>query len=798
MPDTDFEKAFGTLAYAELEQKAPGLFPYLVGFQMVKKNDDNTHAVGVFGFKVGDQWFYNPVFWLNGKIKGYDLLYIVSQDLFVPMQESWINYLTNRRPYVMGEVEDNKPDQLGVLAPDFSIFSESPLTKGSAVLLDSEKYAEWCKPSLMFKPPNHEKFASLDVSLTAVLERNPEFTTGLLATMKSSTKFADAVYMLYKPIDIFEAAQHAKQAAFEKQAAHSYVMEQAATGQTAEHFISGNDTKVKVIYGPGEGGESSMNSLSAEEREEVMRGNAVVYDEREDKDVSQIYAKPDFERTLMCPEDSGVWSILKKDGKFVDAIVIKDPKAIGEANVPRACVVFDPESKEVINIQQGGLYARQRVDPEKWMDMFDSFSSLDSISVGDVGIVIDERRKGSYPFWVKRSTTNENGDTVLCVEPLDCIKKAGRGPFTPNDDERYYKNTPYGVGGKPEEPYSNESTYVEYKAESSDSDCSHVVQISDDKFGMHNVSDTLMVSRDDSRFVKLDHVAVPTPKGEADDWVPTPKEIREIENGTLKLGTPADIDRYLFKKGMHTIKVHSDGDSEFAITYRDSKTPMISKAAAVKNLVEEVGLREADALMLLKNAFVNHKHGAKGLVREPNVKEYNPLAIFEKKAENSGASAITFDDNYQTMTQYPNTEVIDHPSNAPRADIRDSYKPIDPVVQRNAITAGQSGQKEVFDMSVLNGLIKTHDISDKIDDLLKDVVRGNDRIGRILFLYYWHYDKFVEQFGEEDMRELEDNMRNVFRDNGDLILFLRQKSITPGAFDRKTVDIGDAPAAAGI
>ena len=83
-----FEQAFSSLAYAYLKDKAPRLIDYIVGFQLVDRNEDNTKAVGVFGFKVGKQWLYAPVFFLNGDLKGHELLYIKNQDSFVPMKET--------------------------------------------------------------------------------------------------------------------------------------------------------------------------------------------------------------------------------------------------------------------------------------------------------------------------------------------------------------------------------------------------------------------------------------------------------------------------------------------------------------------------------------------------------------------------------------------------------------------------------------------------------------------------------------------------------------------------------------
>ena len=49
----------------------------------------------------------------------------------------------------------------------------------------------------------------------------------------------------------------------------------------------------------------------------------------------------------------------------------------------------------------------------------------------------------------------------------------------------------------------------------------------------------------------------------------------------------------------------------------------------------------------------------------------------------------------------------------------------------------------------------------------------------ILFMFYWHNDKFQERYGKQEMTELESALRNTFKAVGDLILFLKKKSIEP-------------------
>ena len=131
--DTNFEKTFSDLAFTRLQDKAPALLNYLVGFQLIDKSDDETHAVGVFGFKVGPEWVYAPNFFINGELKGHELLYLKDQDLFVPMTEEWINFVLHRRPQVMGKPEPTPRANLGIRQPDFNVFARVPYFRKIAV-----------------------------------------------------------------------------------------------------------------------------------------------------------------------------------------------------------------------------------------------------------------------------------------------------------------------------------------------------------------------------------------------------------------------------------------------------------------------------------------------------------------------------------------------------------------------------------------------------------------------------------------------------------------------------------------
>lgn len=115
--DTEFEQAFSSMVHAYIAAKAPGLQPYEVGFQLLERTDNGEKAVGITGFSVGDKLLYVPAFWLRGKIKGTELLWIDSAKTFVPLKESWLDYIMRRKPQRIGSKVKRDLKMLGVRQP---------------------------------------------------------------------------------------------------------------------------------------------------------------------------------------------------------------------------------------------------------------------------------------------------------------------------------------------------------------------------------------------------------------------------------------------------------------------------------------------------------------------------------------------------------------------------------------------------------------------------------------------------------------------------------------------------------
>jgi hypothetical protein len=231
------------------------------------------------------------------------------------------------------------------------------------------------------------------------------------------------------------------------------------------------------------------------------------------------------------------------------------------------------------------------------------------------------------------------------------------------------------------------------------------------------------------------------------------------------------------------------------ITFNQEKK--LSKIGALKELIEVHELREKAARAVLAEAErlgLSRKMLRLALLKqaagqppgtdmisgapnsppfpEPNI-GYDPL---------TGANVPTI-----PLSEY-NVRVTDL---AAARTNRDVYLPTSPDLRSMAVAqqAAQTGQKEVFDTSLLSGLLKVVRQESMVDRYLADVMKGMDRLGRILFTPYWHGEEFAERYGAEEMPELEDALRNAFESAGTLLLELKKKTIDANPDEGTNVDL---------
>jgi len=222
----------------------------------------------------------------------------------------------------------------------------------------------------------------------------------------------------------------------------------------------------------------------------------------------------------------------------------------------------------------------------------------------------------------------------------------------------------------------------------------------------------------------------------------------------------------------------------------------LTEKQAIVHLVRDKGFTEKVARALLAEAQGNFAKKT-GPMAEFRV-EYAPWVkwAMNKRAANpylldDSPIAPAIPDPRYDQDSYMGSYV---PSQKPQEDFlpvdgmradpanRELYRPTvepDPYAAHAATEAAAKGQREIFDTSILGGLLKTTRDDQLTDRYLGDLMKGMDRIGRILFQLYWHRDSFEERYGKQHVPELEDMLRNSFEDIGDLVLDLKQKTIEP-------------------
>jgi hypothetical protein len=224
-------------------------------------------------------------------------------------------------------------------------------------------------------------------------------------------------------------------------------------------------------------------------------------------------------------------------------------------------------------------------------------------------------------------------------------------------------------------------------------------------------------------------------------------------------------------RGVRVLQLLTDG-VRFTPVVGGMQGPSLSKVAAIKYLIEGQGLGQEDAELVVKEAQPRQRttYWIKYAYGEPPT-----TATFNEPR---------FGDEYGIKAPiiYPQTEIqnLSQNDNLGAQELYRNDRYLDYDAKQYATMAANLGQKEVLDTAIISGLAKTMDIDEKVDSYLSDLLLGLDRIGRILFHFYWAHDRFRERYGSQDMITLEDNLRNVFKSLGGLTLFLKTKTVEPG------------------
>ena len=742
--DTQFEQDFSKIAFSFIQDKAPGLMKYLLGFETVDRDEDGSRAVGIFGFKVGKDYYYVPAFFLNNQVKGVDMVLNKRTNSFVPLTEDWVDEITRRQHVELGtpaadgvESDFEDPDfdflqhpQHGPLSGHNVKFSEAEvwslsdaweqmkLATKEAAKADPEFNEAWAGFVRAVKhEPSEKRAESADLIKDYICKiGGPKAMLSTLNTFENF-KYAEAAMKLYKDLDAFTTTDFAKDCYLVRKEAES--------------------TEIKIKF--------TTQTRNDDEARDVVEDGFTVIDRRKDDEKSIAYTT-EFAKSMSTPEGTGVYDVLMPGGNFEEGYVLtQEPLMVDDrldAAVP--CDVCCSDFRSDNRPRTGLVYFPG--DKRRTYDV-----DLNKVFVKTDAGTLDKPYDRAKPIG-----DIEKGMSILLVGPDNTYI----GPV----DVHVFE------GGKDRRP--------SFQAGIDMSGCwsLNTVEFADFN-GRPRAAGSVLTIPADWKFFELYRKPE---KRENQSW-------REYDATTkdehVVTGSSIDLFNALTKTAHHFLHVnHEDGKFRFELDDRQYTDPVGYKQASI-DLVTKIGLGYDQAKRMLKAA---ERNGGNSYV----VKYAQFVGVNMPQPGMPDASV----DPYTGMPVYPMPYVDETQGqltgapegvyeNVPGENVggelsQNQELPIDQEAQMLAQQAAELGQKNVFDQATIGGLSKVYDTGSVIDSYIPQFMETIDRLGRIIFLYYWKHDDFITRYGTEDVVEMEDLLRSTFKTLGKLTIELKRKGLT--------------------
>lgn len=740
--DTSYEQAMSDLGDIVIRDRAPALKQYELGFQLLDRDDENEKAVGVKVFKVGKMWLMVPVFLIKGKIKGTELLYIKNQRIFVPLQEDWIRYILNKQMPEIGKSVSRNLGTLGVSVPDLRQIVRPP-TKFAADWSEGKKHVQaevlpqWAKAvttdplsRLTYTLPDFLKEAGQPalIALAAMLEECPRLVEDI------ERYHGDAVW------------EAAKVAATKPVPARPHADYQGGDLLESTDPIKTGALQV-YTYDKALDSEGDLLADLRYENSPELRKGPLIRDTRTGEQVSVAYEQ-NADRQFQTPTETGIYDVLVQPNKYEKCLVVYQPKTTS-GHVQTATLVRLSDNVYV-NTHPSNIWCGRKYEEPEWSEFLDKLPEATSIPKAPEEY--DSSESSTYEIILGKT-----GDATAPLCANSVIGKADGG-------------TSYRI----EFDISREDMAPPFRG------ATHMLN----REARNDYRSMLNLGTGRGSKIWIAESTMYVPNGYKKLTVTRPK----YDESPFQLVSPLHATMGLVSK-LPELKVAYHRDDVLI-----NGQPMPEKTALV-HLVVTHGLREVAAREILEKA------AAKRWTQYPAygcwIKYGGPYMT------ESQPGAPPFPDPYTTTEstltgavpgmpwqsyQLPVTDMRPDPSNLAKHDIR-----VPPPNLLNEVQdAAQSGQKEVFDTSMIGSLLNTTQSDLQVDRFLGPMLSGLDAIGQILMSFYWHDKDFADRYGKDDLVSLEDMLKNTFINLGKLILNLKQKGVSDPLDAQRDLDLSAA------
>ena len=763
--DSTFESAMSDLAHAHVREKAPGLMDYELGFQLLDRDEDKNRGVGILGFKIANQLAYVPIFFLNGRIKGHEMMILKDQQQYRPLKEAWVNRVLRRKPMIIGEQGPRDAYNFGARQPrlqdlayptglKFASDIRADLLPGAAIMAKAAlSRAVWpdCDLREFLKTAGDREL----VAFQRLCGHYPQVRDSLNRFYDSAEllKLADDRLKSRRQLGVFRAAGEVNKP-YLSGSVKPLFSEAERSRPDSEYQAKEARQKVEVLRLH----RADTAGLTQSEKEQLLADQILVRDKRAEEEVSKAY-KMQLTEQLTNPTQTGVYSVLLKNGNFARCLVLLHPHST--RGVESAALVVSLEKTGSEHDQEEAhptrVWIRRRHDDPTGRAIKDEVSQFVAdlpaaeelpLTSKSKFLLLDKRGRCTCPFSISGYATDpESGLPKIKVYEHD---------YFSNDTPKYdgTKST-----DRKDHNYGSWLCWTGRKGAE-----------------LRSTGDELYLP-DGMRYLKLsDRDSEP----ECCDSM-TDASDSETKKLPFTLGTENDLREYIFRN-TRLLKAAHDG-SEVRLN-GERLLPL----DALTKLVCQWGLREDAAREILKEATA-----ARGRYVSCHVKlaspypgflePSSPVPEFPQPLQGGGLMGDTYPESYasnQVSTVAPRGYEPPDWRNTPAPDIG----------MANAIgNAARSGQKEMLDASAMASILNMTRQDEMIDSGLPRLKSALNTLGEYIVKLYAHGDKFQDRFGKSDMPALEDLIVSNFDKMGDLILELETKETGEAPGEESFVEI---------
>lgn len=496
-----------------------------------------------------------------------------------------------------------------------------------------------------------------------------------------------------------------------------------------------------------------LSKLSDKEKAKIFSDGYVVVDKRKKEQKSQFGIEK-FEEKFTNPSESGFYPYVTQSGSIRYAIIIVDPISLD----PR----FNSDESIIVELSDGYTYGttRNNIYTKGQIVVKDIENALSGLkdpaevkpSYSDKYILVNSSLKATRPFTVAANYKNDEGLRCIVVETSGAL-----ADYCDEEPRRPRKFSNSYFADKNQSPFYRKYTIIMTKKPG-------------DKLSFDN--NTIYVPKG---FKLLPLTTYPTggccstESGSYEERESARQKARQkYEAG--KPATKSNILGALKYNRVFPMTVTSNG-SEYFVSVKDVKKKYDTALKAKTAMIVDLGLDEetADSIM----SKVANQISQSGYIKMAYTGDNAP-APWDPVPYTNELGQPTYD-GVGNMEVAPIDQTYTNDPTRIGLGTTPGVEGVDAAIS-HANELAEAGQKEVFDTQSIATLAKYVSPETKVVDYMPDFISCLDKLGRMLFLVYWETDKFEQMYGRSELPEMTELLTNVFRNLGDLIIFLKRKA----------------------